>query len=58
MTADADLAVYLGIDCLQVSVMSYFGAVVFFVVLMGWCIWHKIVNNPFTAVFERQRIAG
>ncbi|KAL0028536.1 hypothetical protein WJX77_012737 [Trebouxia sp. C0004] len=35
-----------------VTVASYFGAVVLFVALMGWCIWYKIVNNPFTACFE------
>ncbi|DBA67446.1 TPA: hypothetical protein ACH3X2_001730 [Trebouxia sp. C0005] len=35
-----------------VSVVSYFGAVVLFMALMGWCIWYKIVNNPFTACFE------
>ena len=43
---------------LQVTVISCLGAMLFFGVLMGWCIWYKIVNNPFTVYFEGRRITG
>lgn len=49
----------LNIVCmLQVTVISCLGAMLFFGVLMGWCIWYKIVNNPFTICFEGRRITG
>lgn len=43
---------------LQVTVVSCFGAILFFAALMGWCVWSKIVNNPFTVCFEGRRIMG
>lgn len=44
--------------CLQVTVVSCFGAILFFAGLMGWCVWYKIVNNPFAICFEGRRITG
>ncbi|KAL3154514.1 hypothetical protein ABBQ32_013975 [Trebouxia sp. C0010 RCD-2024] len=41
-----------------VTVVSCFGAILFFAALMGWCVWSKIVNNPFTVCFEGRRIMG
>ena len=43
---------------LQVTAVSCFGAILFFGVLMGWCVWAKIVNNPFSVCFDGRRITG
>ena len=52
------LSLMLSKCTLQVTVTSCFGAIIFFAVLMGWCVWAKIVNNPFTACYEGRRLTG